>query len=472
MTTFAPALPMPGSLASKAEYRTLLYLALLSFAAAWFLAWPIWRAQFLIEIWPTEAWNGYFQDAAAAGLPIYPPADGLVGNNYPPLSFYAIGLLGKALGIDNLFVGRAVSLIALLAVTIEVFLSVRVLVGGRAGAAIGALWYLAIMARNQTTYVGANDPQLAGEAIMGAALVWFLLHCRAGQSPVRSLLLMVAAGFWKHSMIAVPVTAVAWLIISRSRYAVRATIIGAAACVIGIATCVVVFGPDFLPNLLANRQYAWSNVIGNLGHLQWPALALLIWAGWAFNNRTSNAAKITALLIGFGLLSCILQWFGHGVAGNAEFDLFLALGIGAGVAFARIETTWIAKRIGARRSRDLMIAALLIRLIASDRQETALLIMSRDFRSFIYANQRTVLNDAAQVAAMSGDVACANKIVCRLAGKPFVVDEFKLEELVATGKATATDVASMLDARQISSFANNVPTGADRSISRWWRINQ
>ena len=160
------------------------------------------------------------------------------------------------------------------------------------------------------------------------------------------------------------------------------------------------------------------------------------------------------------------------MAGNAEFDLFLALGIGVGVAFARIETTWIAKRIGARRSRDLMIAALLIRLIASDRQETALLIMSRDFRSFIYANQRTVLNDAAQVAAMSGDVACANKIVCRLAGKPFVVDEFKLEELVATGKATATDVASMLDARQISSFANNVPTGADRSIFRWWRINQ
>lgn len=472
MLTLVSAPPIVSSAALKPQYRTFVYLALLSLAAAYFLAWPIWRAQFLIEIWPTEAWNGYFQDAAAAGLPIYPAPDGLVGNNYPPLSFYAIGLLGKALGIDNLFVGRAVSLIALLAVAIEIFLSVRVLVGGRAGAAVGALWYLAMMARNQTTYVGANDPQLAGEAIMAAALVWFLWRCRAGQSPVPALLLMVVAGLWKHNIVAIPFFAITWLFVSRSRYAVRGTVISAAACVIGIGACVVVFGADFLPNLIANRQYALSNVIGNIGHLQWPALALLIWAGWAVDNRTSNAAKVTALLVGFGLSACILQWFGHGVSGNAEFDLFLALGIGVGVAFTRIETTWVAKRIGARRSRDAIIAALLIRLVASDRQETALLILSSDFRSSVYENQRNVLSEAAQVAAMSGDVACANKVACRLAGKPFVADEFKLEELVLTGKATEAEVVSMLDARQISLFSDSAAAGADVSLSRWWRSNR
>jgi hypothetical protein len=472
MTILAPAVPVPGSAASNANYRTFIYLTLLSLTAAWFLAWPIWRAQFLIEIWPTEAWNGYFQDAAAGGLPLYPAADGLVGNNYPPLSFYAIGFLGKALGIDNLFVGRAVSVIALLAIAIEIFLCIRVLVGGRAGAAVGALWYLAVMARHQTIYVGANDPQLAGEAIMGAGLVWFLLCCRAGRSPVPALLLMVVAGFWKHNMIAIPATAIAWLFISESRYAVRATIISAAACVIGIAVCVVVFGSDFLPNLLANRQHALSNLVGNIGHLQWPALALLIWGGWAFDDRASSAAKFTTLHVGFGLAACILQWFGHGVARNAQFDLFLALGIGVGAAFTRIETTWLAKRIGARRSRDAMIAVLLIRLIASDRQETALLILSSDFRSAIHANQRNVLNEAAQVAAMPGDVACGNKVVCRLARKPFVADEFKLEELVLTGNATEADVASMLDARHVSPFANAIPSGADASLLHWWRRNR
>jgi len=46
-----------------------------------------------------EGWNAYFAARAvgvAAG-PLY-PADGLAFNNYPPLSFYAVGALGDATG--------------------------------------------------------------------------------------------------------------------------------------------------------------------------------------------------------------------------------------------------------------------------------------------------------------------------------------------------------------------------------------
>jgi hypothetical protein len=70
--------------AESDSQRNLIYLTLLALTAAWFLAWPIWRSFFLIEIWPTEGWNAYLQDAAAAGLRIYPAADSLAGNNYPP----------------------------------------------------------------------------------------------------------------------------------------------------------------------------------------------------------------------------------------------------------------------------------------------------------------------------------------------------------------------------------------------------
>jgi hypothetical protein len=461
----------PADAASDSHHRTLIYLTLLALTAAWFLAWPLWRAGFLLEIWPTEGWNAYLQDAAAAGRPIYPAADSLVGNNYPPLSFYAIGLIGRALGVDNLFVGRAVSLIALASIAIEIFLAVRILVGGWLGAAVGALWYLAIMARNSTVYVGTNDPQLAGEAIMGAALVWFLSRCRAGRSPTPALLLMVFSGFWKHNMVAIPVTAILWLFVIRSRFAVRATVASAAACVVGIVCCVVVFGSDFLWNLLSVRQYALSNLIGKIGHLQWPALALVIWAGWAFDNGKSEAARFTALHIGLSLAACLLQWFGHGVGLNAEFDLVLALGIGIGVVFTRIETTRVAKRIGVRWSRDLMMTVLLLRLIASDRQETALLILSSQFQSSLYAHQQAILADSANVAAMQGDVACEVKLLCRRAKKPFVVDEFKMEELVATGRATKAQVAAMLRARQIDTFAATPATvgGDDASFFNWWR---
>ena len=105
----------PGATASV---RSLIYVVLLASLAAYFLAWPIWRAQFLVEIWPTEGWNAYLQDAAASGRRLYPSADDLTGNNYPPLSFYAVGYLGKIFG-DNLFVGRALSIVALFGVAGE-----------------------------------------------------------------------------------------------------------------------------------------------------------------------------------------------------------------------------------------------------------------------------------------------------------------------------------------------------------------
>ena len=58
-------LPADGAaFGARERVRSSVYLVLLSFAAIYFVIWPIWRAQFLIEIWPTEGWNAYLQDAA------------------------------------------------------------------------------------------------------------------------------------------------------------------------------------------------------------------------------------------------------------------------------------------------------------------------------------------------------------------------------------------------------------------------
>lgn len=75
-------------------------------------------------------------------------------------------------------------------------------------------------------------------------------------------------------------------------------------------------------------------------------LAFVIWAGWAWSDRHGAAARFTALFVVVALVTCILQWFGDGVSRNAEFELVIALGIGVGVAFARVETSGLASRIG------------------------------------------------------------------------------------------------------------------------------
>ncbi|UFW75525.1 hypothetical protein [Bradyrhizobium sp. WU425] len=437
--------------------------------AGYFLLFPIWRAQFLIELWPTESWNAYWQDAAAAGLPIYPDPQGLTGNNYPPLSFYAIGLLAKTLHVDPLYLGRWLSLAGLAALAFEISAAVWLLTGARVWGAAGALWYLAIMARNSTTYVGANDPQIAGLAIMGAALVWLLKRTAADRSPLAPLLLMVAGGFWKHNNIGIPIASIAWLFGSGNRFALKSTLASAAAAVAGLGACVVSFGPNFFPNMLAVRSYGMGTLLANVGHLQWCALALLIWAVWAWSERRTTQAKFTALLIGAGLFSCLLQWLGHGVAGNAEFDLLFALGIGVGVVLAGSDASPLALRIGVDRCRLLIVAALLFRLLASDRQETALVVASDAFRGTFAETERNLILQARQASSVPGNVACHTKLICRSAGKPFLIDEFKVEELLLTGNATRQEIAAKMEANNIQVFAETLPAtpSPSTSLGRW-----
>ena len=148
------------------------------------------------------------------------------------------------LGADNLFIGRALSLTAVIAIAIEIFACVRILSGGLAGGLLGAFWYVAITSHNFTAYAGANDPQLAGEAIMGLGLVLFLLAPAVRPLGAPALLLMVLAGFWKHNMIAIPLAAIAWLLIRRGRSAVPEIAVSAAVAAAGLALCGILFGLD------------------------------------------------------------------------------------------------------------------------------------------------------------------------------------------------------------------------------------
>ena len=427
-------------------------ILIMAAVAAYYFIYPLWRSQFLIEIWRTEGWNAYFQDAAASGERIYPATSAQIVNNYPPLSFYTIGLLGSAFG-DNLFVGRVLSLISLVIISIEVFACVRTLAGGVVGPALGALWFAAIMSHNFTSYVGANDPQLAGEAIMGFGLVWLLRRHKAGQAPLGPLLVMVVGGFWKHNMIAIPLTAVIWLFARRGRRALAPVALSALAAAAGLATCGGIFGADFFRNLLTERDYSFGHILGNIGHLQWSALTAMIWLSWVLNSR-SLGAKFTSVHVPIALASCLLQWAGDATFGNVEFDWIIALGIAIGVTCASIETSVVARYIGPTWTRAAVVTLLALRLIATDRQEPLLVLMDPQFKHSFEAGEQSVRKEAAQVASIDGNVYCDIKIVCRLAGKPFAVDDFKVREMLATKRLDRSELDELLALRRITTFKN------------------
>jgi hypothetical protein len=445
-------------------------VGILALTAIYFFVYPAWRAQFFIEIWFTEGWNAYFQDAAAAGSRLYPEPGSLTVNNYPPLSFYAIGLLGKIFG-DNLFVGRSISLIALILVSCEIFCCVRTLVGGLVGPAIGAFWYAAIMSHNFTAYVGANDPQLAGEAIMGGGLALLLARERSGRSVLLPLLIMVVGAFWKHNMIAIPITAVLWLFMQQGRRAWRPVSISVLVAVAGLGICAAIFGAGFFANLMFARHYGFDGVLRNIGHLQWSAPAMVLWLIWALFARTA-AARFTIVHVAVAFTVCLLQWFGDKVFGNAEFDLMIALGIAIGVSVETINRSPVSRYLGVTRSRGAVVSLLMLRFVATDRHEPLLVMFDPAFREQFAAGERSALREVKQVAAIEGPVFCFSKVVCRAAGKPFTVDDFKVEEMIATNAISGQHLDQWLRTLQVTTFTNapatmgTVDTSLSHAIAR------
>jgi hypothetical protein len=325
------------------------------------------------------------------------------------------------------------------------------------GAALGALWYVAIMSHNFTFYVGADDPQLAGEAVMGAGLMLFLAREKAGASVIMPLLIMVAGGFWKHSMIAVPLTAVAWLLIRRGWESCRPVLISAAVAGSGLFVCRAIFGADFFKNLFVARDYSFGHVLGNIGHLQWSAPAIAICMVCISRDR-SDAARFSSLHVPIGFAACILQWFGDQVFGNAEFDMILALGIAMGACFERISSSPLVRYIGVTGARTLMAATLMLRLFATDRHEPLLVMLDSDFKRQFVAAEQAVYRESKQIAAIKGNVYCTVKVVCRAAGKPFAVDDFTVEQLVATRLISQSDLDELLRLRHITTFKNGLGT--------------
>ena len=427
----SPAIP-----ADQPTRLTTILIWSLAALAALFLVWPVWRAFLPLEIWGNEGWNAYHADSAMRGVAgLYPPSDGLVANNYPPLSFYITGWLGRVFG-DALYVGRALSLLATLALGVAAAMVVRRFGGTRAAALIGGFWFVATMARFFEFYVGMNEPQLLAQAIMAAALVWFLKRHADGRAVEPAVLLMVLAGFVKHNIVVVPLVALAWLALDNWRLGLRAAIVGAIAAAAGLALCMWLYAPYFVADMLMPRTYHLERALSTFGRLQFILPAMVLWGAWAYVERRSRSARFSALLIGVALVICVVQKAGAGVDENAQFELIFATAIGVVLAFDGLQrdpwrTGWSPHFI-----RLLVLGILIVRLLVSSRLEFAYVLFSPQYRALAAENAAVTRAEEARVAARPGPIACTNLVVCRAAGKPFVYDHFRTMMMIETGIVT------------------------------------
>src|SRR5215468_8161092 len=243
--------------------RWLLYiLAVVSFA------WPVYRAFLNVEIENNEGWNAYFADAAMGKMPLYPSAAQLITNNYPPLSFYIVGLASQLIR-DPVLAGRLLSLVATGATAAAIALSVRRLGGTKVAAIISASFYVATMSRFFMSYVGMNEPQLLAEAIMAFGFLGFLVARSRDRGYVGPVVVMALSGFVKHNIIAMPLTALAWLGLNRRREFGKCVCAAAVVIVTGTAICYALYGQAFFFNMLSPRHYSVKRSLHSYQELQW-----------------------------------------------------------------------------------------------------------------------------------------------------------------------------------------------------------
>ncbi len=411
---------------------------MLGILAGVYCAWPIWRAGFPLEIDVNEAWNAYHADAASGSRPLYPDADALITNNYPPLSFYWVALVSK-LGLDALYVGRALSILAVAAISASAAVCIRGLGASRISAVVGGLWFLATTARFFDGYVGMNDPHLPATGLMIVALVWFLARHRRERSVEPAVLLMVIAGFYKHSLVATPAAALLWLTSLHWRLGLRATLVGIGAAGFGLALCVFAFGPSFADQLLSPRYYSVVRSLHLLGRLQWIAPALLLCLIWSWRASGTESNRFVRIYIGVAFAAFFLQSGGDGVDDNAQFELAVATALGLGLAFDTASQIFGLDESKVDRARAAILAALIARLLLSTRLEPYLVLASPEYRNLFPANAEIAKQETQRIRAIPGAVYCTISIVCRFAGKPFVLDRFAMEQRVKIGRMTHSE---------------------------------
>jgi hypothetical protein len=376
---------------------------------------------------PNEGWNAYHTLAAMTGGALYP--HGFMVNNYPPLSFYIVGLLGKSLG-DFIIAGRLVALVAFLAVAMGLMALLRQL-GGEVlhGIFAGLLFAAGLLIASD--YVAMDDPQLLGHALQIEAL---LLLLRQKPAVFPAALLLAAGLFVKQNLIALPLAALIWLCWENWRQALFLALYGLGFCAAGLAAIHIGLGVNLFAELAAPRIWSMANATAALTHyLSWAGLPLLLTALLGWYGRRDAWMRFAAMYAAIALALGAGFSAGDGVDANIFFDLDIAMALTAGLAFSRVPQRWHG-------------------LLALAYAAPLALFLAENFHdgNFGYTEgfQRQAPADISLVAIARGPALCEQLSLCYWAAKPAAVDVFNMSEQFQTGARRPEGLAQLIKSRQ------------------------
>ena len=360
-----------------------------------------------IPLDPNEGWNAYLARAAVSGTPLYP--QGLMINNYPPLSFYIVGALGRITG-DPIVAGRLVSLISFFAIAGGLIVVLRNM-GATVLASLFACLFFAAGILAASDYVAMDDPQLLGHALQLAGLS-LLLQSR--RDLFFAALLMALGLFVKHNLLALPLAACFWLWTEERQDAIKFAGFGFGLCLLGLLAARLFLDVDLVRALFSPRHWALSNfTTGAKQFLSWAGAALIIALILATRGPRTAAARLVLIYAAVALVLGGLFVFGDGVDPNIFFDAVIALSLSTGLTLVYLPKRWMGLAT--------LFAAAPLALYLKLHGAPA---------SFFYteAFAREVPLDIGFLEVHPGPALCEDLTLCFWAGKDDPVDVFNVSE--------------------------------------------
>ncbi|HEX3973205.1 MAG TPA: hypothetical protein VHX19_17885 [Stellaceae bacterium] len=393
----------------------------------------------------SEGWNAYLAKLAAAGSALYPDRLALTTNNYPPLSFYIVGHLGAWLG-DDIFAGRLVALLSVLAVTANVFLVLRLLRASRISAGFGALLFLAYTLSVYFAHIIIDDPIWLAEALASTGLVIFL-KSRGGKHAISGALLalvaIVAGLLVKHSVLALPVALFLWCLCYDRKAFVAWLVGGTVLTAAVIAAFDAIYGANFFIDVLMHqRVYSIRHLVMNIQILVVPYLPLMMGAValWLLDGR-HPMVRLIALYVIFAAFIGIFFLGGVGVVDGVLFDLTIALAIGCGLLIDRLQQAYGRRKPAWAAAAMLMAASPVMAALPLS------LFQMNDAMSQAAAKNAAVNADVAFIAGTNGPAACQTLALCYWAGKPETLDFYNTNQKIAKGLLGEEAIATLIEKR-------------------------
>jgi hypothetical protein len=448
--------PAIGSRSQPTEFDTItrLLLGVLGVISIIIIAHRMRLAGSVLPMNYNEGWNAFHAlRFLQTGTP-YPPMGGLTANNYPPLWFPLVAVVGHFTG-SLIFAARLVALAGFFLLLLFCAAIGRQ-IGGKLGSFAAAIVVAAIFSTQADFYIGIADPQFLAQAVSAFALLLAVRSLNALDNRyLWAIGLAVFAGFFKHNLVALPTALLVAALLEGRAAARRALLAAMGALVAGYLISAAFGGMSWPLHLFSARTYSLSRVAElTVPFIILNAMGMVLGiAGLKTLPRGHVQRVLTGLLV-VTLPAAALFVGGEGVSTNIFFDSMVAIGlcasllVGASGYFPSVQVQRFPASLppwwaGATVALWLVVAGLpgIRDNVHKFRFDEPLELRTARFQS-----------DVNYLRSLPGAVICDSPALCYLAGKAFIYDPFNAQQVVRTGAMSADQVRKLIQAQYVQVY--------------------